>query len=427
ADRFTAITMWDGASGSEIRGMAVRSATTGIAISGVQDVVLEQVWVHDALLRGINVQNTLGPTSIAIRRSLLEDNVHFGIYLSGSEATIEQVVVRNSIPLASEGGRGVSAKDSDSDNAPSKLTLRRSLVENNHDIGVFVGASEATIEGVVVRGTLPRAMDLSGGRGVTIQRDEDGDARSTAIVKSSLIENNRDVGVFLGASEATFEGIVVRGTLPRQSDENTGRGMSLQEGDASVTSSLIEDNHDHGLYIGGASVTVEGVVVRRTLPRPSDQWFGRGIGIGQSTITNVPAIGTVVGSVIAQNYESGVIVVASSATLSGIVVRETLASAYDGTLGDGVVVVTESPLAGAATVTSSRIENNERAGLASFAGDVGLGQTVLSCNAFDLNGELKGGEPFRFENLGGNVCGCAGPIDCAVRTSGLTPPSQPTE
>ena len=85
----------------------------------------------------------------------------------------------------------------------------------------------------MVRTTLPRASDQWFGRGLNISLachgtflECDPNTRSNAIVSGSLVEQNHDIGVFVGGSDATLEGVVVRATLPQASDGFFGDGMA---------------------------------------------------------------------------------------------------------------------------------------------------------------------------------------------------------
>ena len=63
-----------------------------------------------------------------------------------------------------------------------------------------------------------------------------------------------------------------------------------------------------------------------------------------------------------------------------------------------------------------------RAGVANFGAEVTLGTTVLSCNAFDLGGEEHIDEPFTYDNLGNNTCGCPAVEGCTALSANLAPP-----
>src|SRR4030095_5780598 len=51
-----------GASGTEGRRIALSGPLVGVLLSGSEDVIVEETWIHDNLMRGINAQDDLGPT-----------------------------------------------------------------------------------------------------------------------------------------------------------------------------------------------------------------------------------------------------------------------------------------------------------------------------------------------------------------------------
>jgi hypothetical protein len=76
-----------------------------------------------------------------------------------------------------------------------------------------------------------------------------------------------------------------------------------------------------------------------------------------------------------------------------------------------------------AIMTVSRVTENARAGLSSFGAAVTLGSSTLTCNAVDLNGEAFHDQPFVFEDLGVNGCGCPEATGtCKAFSVGLAPP-----
>ena len=75
------------------------------------------------------------------------------------------------------------------------------------------------------------------------------------------------------------------------------------------------------------------------------------------------------------------------------------------------------------TLTRATIENVPRAGVSNFGASVIVRDTLLECNAIDLDGEPFEGNPFRFSDEGNNDCGCTdnrGP--CKVLTTNIEPP-----
>ncbi len=429
-----AIDIQSGASGTEVRGLAIASSTNiaAVGVSGAESVLLAQLWVHDAAGRGFDVESTLGPTSVTAQGCLIERSHFVGVLVFGAEVTLEGLVVRDTLPQQSDQqfGRGINIQPHLTSGAPSSAVVSGTLVERSHDLGVFVAGSEVTLEGLVVRDTLPRQSDQQFGHGIELGPAPDSGDPASAVVRRSLVEGSHDVGVFVAGSEATLEGVVVRDTLPQQSDQRHGRGIAIQAdlnfgtpGSAVVTGSLVERSHDLGVFVSGSEVALEGLVVRDTVPQQNDQLGGRGINIQAAVTSGAPSSAVVTGSLVERSHDLGLCVSDSEARLEGLVVRTTLARLADGQFGDGLVVVSEHGPA-RAVIAASWVTESARAGLASFGAEVTLGGSALNCNnAFDLTGELFLEQPFVFEDLGGNGCGCPEPSGaCKAISAGLAPP-----
>src|SRR5262245_19690901 len=98
-------------------------------------------------------------------------------------------------------------------------------------------------------------------------------ARSMATIVGSLVEQNHEAAVVVSGSDAILDSTVVRRTLPRAADQGGGRGLHFQVpcigsvDDATcdaaavttgtVTRSLVEDNHETGVFVAGGQVTIE--------------------------------------------------------------------------------------------------------------------------------------------------------------------------
>ncbi len=446
-----------GASGTEVGGIALLGAAAGLFLSGSEDVTFDRVWVHETASQGIHVEGALGPTSVSVVGSLVEQSNEIGLFLAGSDALVEGTVVRATLPRASdqESGRGINIQLSCfggvcDPTTRANATLRGSLVEQNHDVGLFVTGSDVVVESTVVRVTLPQASDQRSGRGINIQACGtqsgcDPTVRASATVRGSLVEQNHQFGLSIMGSDALVESTVVRANLPRASDQAFGRGISIQlscsiedgcdptaRANATLRGSLVEQNHDVGLHVSGSDVLVEGTVVRATLPQASDQTGGRGINIQLSCIGGVcdpttRANATVRGSLVEQSHDVGLAVAASDTLVEGTVVRATLPRLSDGFFGDGVAVFSAHDALASATITGALIADSPRAGLASFGAFVSLGSTRIQCAGYELEGEPFGGQDFVFEDRGGNGCGCPTADGvCVAESAGLAPPEPAT-
>src|SRR5262249_11970157 len=150
--------------------------------------------------------------------------------------------------------------------------------------------------------------------------------------------------------------------------------------------------------------------------------YGRGIGIEHDPNTKERSSVTIQSSIVEQNREVGVGVIGSDATVDRAIVRGT-ERRDDALLGDGIAVVFLATPA-AATITSTRIESNRRAGISSFGAAVALSSSVIACNGFDIDGETYSGHPFSFPYKGANLCGCAQPTvdQCKAVSTAIEPP-----
>src|SRR5262249_48514032 len=154
----------------------------------------------------------------------------------------------------------------------STATVQGSLIDGNHDLGLLVVGSDMTVVDTLVRGTLPFAAGGPGGRGISV---EYGVSSGGALdLKQSVVEQNDELGVFVEASSATLDASVVRATQP-SGDGSAGRGVSVQDKDGVVSvltmhASVIERSHEIGLYVSGAQATLESTIVRDTAATAAD-------------------------------------------------------------------------------------------------------------------------------------------------------------
>ena len=470
---------------TEVHNLAITGSGVGIFVSGSEDVLLDRVWVHHTASRGLDVEDAFGPTSVLVTSSLLEQTREVGAHVSGSRVTALGTVVRGTLTTAAgAGGRGVNAQASSVTGARADLTLRASLLDANHDLGVFVVDSDATIEASVVRGTLPASQ--GDGRGIAIQNGGAPGERASLLLRTSLIEENRDMGVRIRASDATIESTVIRGTLPNatggrgrglavQDDPSTGERSAVtvrtsvldqnhevggafsgsdatveatvvrgtlpianggghglfidhdagQRSDVALRSCLVEQNHEVGVIIDGSDVAIDATVVRATSPN-ADGLFGLGMQLqpactASSCDASVRSTAAVRATLIEESGEAGIFVFTSDLSIEASVVRATRSNADD-RYGDGVVVLAAWGPA-QAIVAGTRIEESARAAISSFGGFVALGSSVLACQGVDLDGEDYEGVASAFEDQGGNACGCPDVKEsCQLASSGIAPP-----
>ena len=420
-----------------IRSVVERTHEIGVFVAG-SDAVLSGVVVRDILPevgtgssgRGIQIQNDLETNERASARvtaSVVERAPERGVVIIGSDAVFSGTVVRDiGVPSgAMASGRGIQVQRHPETNERASVQVIASMVERTQDTGVFVWSSDVELVGVVVRDILPGGTGLHGG-GITIQDGAHADGRANVQVTGSVVERTHETGVRVFGSDAELVGVVVRDIMPSAAGA-FGDGIFVRDNPATngrsrvqITASVIERTHEAGVVVAGSDAELVGVVVRDVLPNGAGR-LGDGILIMLDRETNQPAAVSIRASLVERNREIGVYIFNSQATIEGLMVRGTMANGL-GLYGDGIVV-DDGPTS-QVTITATVVDSNARAGLASWGAPVRFAGTVLSCNAFDLQGEVYNGNPFSFPDSHDNVCGCPAVADvCNALSTGLAPPS----
>jgi hypothetical protein len=421
--------VYAGASGTVVRGLSIRGDAGGSAVSGAEDVLLRDMRFHDLQQTALFASDELGTTALSL------DNVHFdhvrefGVQVRGVRLDIDGASFRDvEATAAGEYGRAINIEDRPSSGRRSEATIARVVVERATEVGIFVAGSDALIEHVLVRETRPRASDGSNGRGIGLEDNTDSGERAHAEVRASVLERNHDVGLFAAGADLLVDAVVVRDTLPRQVDSQSGRGIDLEAATdtgqrvfATITRSLIERSRELGVYVNGSEVTLESVLVRETLEQTSNLVAGRGLNVQDSAAGERSSL-VMRWSLVDLSRDIGLFVANSDVLVESSLVRSTAPQPADGLYGDGVAVWASGAPA-SFTGVGLRVEGSGRAGVSSFGGGVALERCQLECNQIALSAQDLGTSPATFEDRGGNDCGCAGTQSpCVAENAALQPP-----
>jgi hypothetical protein len=366
-----------------------RSRSFGVVVKGgdatIERTVVREVEQDGAGEKGIGitVSNSEGGTrgALTVRESLIEKYHEMGVFVLASDGLIESSIVRDGQPIAAGvGSSGVAAYADPMTGEPAGATLRSTLLERNAAEGVFAIGSNLTIEGSVVRDTQP-TTDGIGGYGLEVHPNGAG----RLSLRTSLIERNRGTGVLAIGGPTLIEDCVVRDTLPDAIGQ-AGFGLLLMDelppeerSSLLVRTSVIENNRTAGVYVVGADVSVEGSIVRDT---QSDEHlnFGRGINVRLDVTSKRPSNFSMRGGVVERNFEVGVLVQGAMATISDSVVRSSQIPA-GGSFGDGIVAVSDGILTDA-RVRDTEVVSNARVGILYLDATGDLSRVRASGNVF---------------------------------------------
>jgi hypothetical protein len=432
-----AVVVRKGGDASVVRGVAITGSFAGVLVSDANDVLFDRVWIHDVQQLALATANTWGPASATLRGSLVEDSpVVAQVSTLSASLTVESSVVRAGRPISSaKEGLGVEAEQAEFDAPRAKLVVRSSVVEQNATIGVMVSGSEAEIVDSVVRDTRS-AGDGTLGRGLQVQAEPGVARRSSVVVRGSLFERNREVGVLDVGSDLEVYDTVIRDTRASAVGAG-GRGLQAQrtvngseKANLRMARSTIERSREGGLSIISAQAALESILVRDTESRLADRRAGIGLavqydvrpGADADTVGAIPSNVEIWHSRIERSRVVGISLLGSSLRMDGVHVDDTRGQESDGLFGDGIAAL-GGPLETTIEVRNSRVTRSRRAALANFGSHAILEQTDLACNTLDLDGESFPDGRYSFEDRGGNACGCApNTTFCKVLSANLQPP-----
>jgi hypothetical protein len=420
-----------GSAGTEVRDLAVRGASWGIAASGGA-LLFDRLWIHDVSENGLIVTDDSGETNAELSRSLVERAQNTVVELLGANLIVRDSEVRDGMDLDGPGGiagRGIRAWPG-SLGAVANLTVEGSLVRNNVIAGVAVVGSIARVDATAIINTLPAAEGDSGkGIGAFML---DGVAPQVTITRS-LVASSHGMGIHGIGADLTIEDTLVRDTLPRPLDQQLGRGVEvdddldmLRRSTLMLTRSKLERNHNISLLVMASDATIESLLIRDTIATAATGDGGIGIDVQLGLESQQPSTATIRGTLVERSKEFGILVVSSSTVIEQTHVRET-GAIPTGLFGDGVAF--SSPTTPAeGQVNGLLSEQNARGGLTSFGAQVSLAHASLTCNLLDLVGSDHNAFTPQLVDGGDNLCGCeADGTACKMATTSVEIPEAPVE
>lgn len=393
------VTLRQASQGTELRDLAVTGVGIGIDLAGASDILLDRVWVHDTGNWGIAGVDGPPMTSLTMTRSLVELTYDTAVRLYGTDATIEESVVRDTFPTPTGLGLGITVQEDEGAGfRRPRMTLRNSLVERNAEVGVSVYGAEAELHGVYIRDTATRESGKFG-RGLGMQPGTQPDTGAVVTVTGSIIENSYDSGAFVTGSTLTLEHTVIRDSFADGLDRR-GYAVGIQfdpfaelPSQVEMTQCLFERSTEIGIVLASSDVKLHGVLVRDTRPSSSGS-FGRGMSVQtQPPVTLEGADVEVVGSSVEDNFEVGLFMEGGRLHLEGVNVSGTQVGAQ--ILQGFGLAAQDEPISGqrpAITMRGCRFSENHSVGIFAGGCDLDVQGTLVESTqpTNDGNGPLFG-------------------------------------
>lgn len=272
------------------------------------------------------------------------------------------------------------------------------LAATGGGVGIaFAGSEDALAERVWIHDTTDPGWML-----------QDYGGKTSAALRASLVESARGVGAYAVGASMTIEGSVLRATRSGP-DKHFGRGIDViddptsgRRSELTMRRSVVEQSRESGVSIYGSTALVEDSVVRDTQPSDADSSDGSGISVWFQLDTKERASLTLRRSVISHVYRGGISVQDSDLDVEATVVRDTKPDQSDQTGGIGILCVDATEVAAGQSRIGIRRSVVERAHLAGI-GTAGVSAAVESVAVRDIEARISdalGGRGMTLENNG---------------------------
>jgi len=360
-----------------LRGSLVdRAREVGVYVQG-SDATIDSTRVRDTAGRGIHVQfdrATKHAASLTAQNVTVIRAVEHGIYAFGARATLRDVRV-SGVALDASGvlGHGVTAVAEDATKTRAVVDAERVLIEGVSGAGVLLKGAEAKLKSAIIRDVAARTSDRLKGYGVHVAPDAASGNSSSLSLERSLIERAVAAGVMVESSLATIDRCTVRDTRVAPASGAAGNAVQLVRGEVEVRASILEESVHAGLLSLGGTLRVTDSLVRRTKPTGE----GVGVGVGGWPYEGARSTISVARTIVEANAGYGLHVIGGDATFEDCTVRDT--RSLDGELPLGVGVGIQSD-----TATLARSSATLRRLLVDLSSTVGVGVSGSTVEAEGL-------------------------------------------
>jgi len=453
------------AENTEVRGLAITTEGIGLA-SAAEGVIVEHVHIHDTLSVGLLSDNA----EVTVRGSLFERTHRSSVLAQATGVvTIEQSHLKDNRALPNGTfGHGVEVL---SGAKPSTVTVRRTLIERSNDAAISGDRSVIGLEQTAIRETLPvPGQPLSAGVGLGLER-------CTLTLVESTIEHVHAAGIELVGCVATVDRATVIDTQPlsmttvayygirviSHSASGTPSDLTLRsstiarsphaglmvfKSKALVESTLVRDNMVDLIYPKGAPVMIDtssavfrysalvgnqagGLLVRRgdatfDASVVKDVKLDLGFGACVAAVRlpgEGPATAMITSSLLQDCSQIGAFAYHGNVTVQSSIVRDVLPDEV-GDGGDAISVVNQDMPDGTLTVSGTLIDEPTRAGVSSFGGAVTVDLSAIVCAKYAVVGEPMGMFSPSVQEPATSLCGCPEASEgCNVESPGLPPPA----
>ncbi len=379
------LTLTPNATGMVLRGVRIYGPGPGIVLNETQDVVLQEVEILAPSGYGVTMQRG---ASASLTRVKIASAGSYGVTLFGGRLDLYETVIRNTLPAPSGSlGYAISGVcDYQGTGGCVDVSITRSLITDNREIGVGVVGGSLEVADSVIRDTRANANSGLAGVGIQAQCDTSVPSCPVLTVTGSVVTNNRSAGIMSMSESTLIANTVVSETQAHESNGQRGNGLVLQCdpstevcGDVTVTCSLVDGNHTAGLSLVGVPALVSHTIIRSTAAQPSDSRGGQGLLVQCDLVSRECADASLVHVAVVENTMTGIFQFGANVEMLGGYVAYTAPEPSSEEEGVGFLAQCDNAVSSCPTtvVDGALFEGFTAEGFELFGGTYALSRTAV--------------------------------------------------
>lgn len=323
------LTLTPSAVGTVLRGVRIYGPGPGLVLNETQDVALLEVEILAPAGYGVTMQRG---ASANLTRVKIVSAGSYGVTLFGGGLDVHESVIRHTLPAPS-GSLGFAISgvcDYQGTGGCPDVTITRSLITDNQEIGVGVVGGSLSVADSVIRNTRANANSGLAGVGIQAQCDTSVPSCPMLTVTGSVVTNNRSAGIMSMAESTLVADTVVSNTQAHESNGQRGNGLVVQCdpstevcGDVTVSCSLVDGNHTAGVSLVGVPAVLSHSIIRSTQAQPSDSRGGQGLLVQCDLVSRECADASLVHLALVENTLTGIFQFGAAVEMQGGYVAHT--------------------------------------------------------------------------------------------------------
>jgi len=273
----------------------------------------------------------------------------------------------------------------------SAITVRDVLIEHAAKAAVLAAGVELSVERTVIRDTVAPAGEAPNGYGIDAVVEPSSARPATVVVRRSIVERSLGSAILVGGASVSLDGVLVRDTKTRPTGERIGHGLSAGidpktklRPKVSIVGSVFERNRESAVGVDDAETHIERTTIRDTLGADGTGKGGIGLGVRFSGSIEVLT------SLIESSKMAAAFVSAPVGLFERVLVRDVFPEDATNGAGFGIVALGGATRP-ALTLRAVRVERARAAGVFAYGADLTVEGSMVLATAGDARGSFGDG------------------------------------